>query len=117
MLDIIGSYWIQVTAPGSLFSLEYTTDPFPDGTNVYANISLSAFNTGFPDNSPDPNQKSTAIAEIISYSVYLDGQEAGPISATDPPANGLFVNNCAKMTFRLSGQYIAAKALINIFQF
>ena len=116
MLDIIGSYWIQVTAPGSLFSLEYTTDPFPDGVNVYANISLSAFE-GLPESSPDPSQKSTAIAEIISYSIYLGGQEAGPISPTDNPANGLFVNNCAKMTFRLSGQYIAAKALINIFRF
>jgi hypothetical protein len=117
MLDIIGSYWIDITAPGSLFSLEYTTDPFPSGTNIYANISLSAFNTGFPNTSPDPNQKSAAIAQILSYNVHLFGQEVGPISPADRQANALFVNNCAKMTFRLSGQYISAKALINIFRF
>ncbi|HCW08373.1 MAG TPA: hypothetical protein DGG95_13515 [Cytophagales bacterium] len=117
MLDIIGSYWIQVSAPGRLFPIDFTIDPLPQGTNVYATISLSAFNTGFPINDPDPTQKSAAIAKILSHTIYVEGKETGRIPVQDNPANGLFIYNCARITFQLSGQYISAKALINIFRF
>jgi hypothetical protein len=118
MADIIGSYWIEIISPGRIFDIDYTTDPFLPGTNIYANISLSAFNLGFSSaGDPDPTQKNAAIAQIVSYSIYNNELESGPIIPADLQANGLFVFNCARISFRLSGQYISAKAMINIFRF
>lgn len=109
----IEGFWIEIIAPKFLF-LEFTSDPFPPGTNVYGNISLSTVDTLFAANDPDP--KFAAEAFIVSWTFYqADGSESAPQTPDLFWQNAIGVNNCARITFALAGERVAALAQINLF--
>jgi hypothetical protein len=113
----IEGYWIAVVAPQFTVLQEFTTDPFRPGTNVYASISLSEVNTLFEANAPNP--RFAASAWIMSWTFYRpDGSESRPQSGGPLfTQNAVGVDNCARITFALAGQRVAATAQINIFTF
>src|SRR5437763_9656181 len=74
MVNHIDGYWMSVIAPG-FFLQRFTLDPLPQGTNVYANISLSFVDTLFAANDPDP--KFSVEAFVESWTFYQsDGTES-----------------------------------------
>jgi len=117
MAQRIDGYWMDVYAPGNFFLEQLTIPPLPPGTNVFASISLSEVNTLFDRN--DPNPKFSTSAHVDSYTTYLpDGSisppQAAPLSTLQ---NGIFIENCATITFGLSGTRVAATAQVTIFSF
>jgi len=115
MLRRIEGYWISIISPGSFFMLRFTAGPFPPGTNVYANIALSEVNTMFSGN--DPDSKFAADANIVTWTFYEpNGTQSAP-QVGDSSSNAVAVDNCATITFMLSGARVAAKAQINVLRF
>jgi hypothetical protein len=113
MLKRIDGFWISIIA-SSFFVQRSTLDPFPPGTNVYANISLSSVNTLFASNAPDP--KFAAIAFVESWTVYNpDGTQSQPQAGMGFNQNAIFIENCATITFVLFGERVAALAQIDVF--
>ena len=113
MLNGIDGYWMSVIAPEFFFQ-SFTLDPLPRGTNVYANVSLSSVNTLFEADDPDP--KFSIEAYIVSWTFYqADGTESEPQVGMGFNQNAVFVQNCARITFALAGQRVAADAQINVF--
>lgn len=124
MLNRIDGYWMDLIAPGpgekvflATVPIFFTISPFPPGTNVYASISLSEISTSFGGSDPDP--KFSVVAKIISWSVYQpDGTESQPQpGGMEIIQNAVGVENCARITFMLAGDRVAASAQINIFSF
>ena len=115
MLKRIDGYWISIVAP-IFFLQRFTTDPFPKGTNVYASISLSFVDTLFASNSNDP--KFAVEAFVDSWTFYQpDGTESAPQTGSGFNQNAVGINNCARITFLLAGERVAADAQVNIFSF
>jgi hypothetical protein len=114
MLNRVDGYWIEIIAPKFFLVQEFTLDPLPPGTNVYANISLSDVNTLFEASDPDPKFAATAFIE--SWTFYKpDGSESAPEPGMGFNQNAVAVENCARIKFALVGQRVAAIAQINIF--
>jgi hypothetical protein len=91
-----------------------TTPPFPQGTNVSANASLSFVDTLFSGNSPDPTFAATAF--IWSWTFYQeDGTQSGPQSPPDFFQNSVEVDSCATITFAVFVERAWAFALLNVF--
>lgn len=115
MLNRIDGYWISIVAP-VFFAERFTTGPFPKGTNVYANISLSFVDTLFASNSPDPTFAVEALVE--SWTFYqADGTESAPQLGSGFNQNAVGISNCARITFVLAGERVSADAQVNIFSF
>ena len=113
MLNSIQAFYIDVVAPID-FQLDFTTDPFPLGTNVVANISLSFIDTLFEGKIPDPTF--VALAFVEGWTVYLpDGTESGWQGGLDFNRNAVGVQNVARINFRLFAERVWAIAQINIF--
>jgi hypothetical protein len=115
MANIIEGYWLSVVT-SDFFVINFTTDPFPPGTSLYANISLSEINTLFSGNNPnDPTFAATAF--IDSWTVYQeDGTESAPIQGQGFAQNAIGLDNCARIHFVLVGDRVAAIAQVNIFR-
>jgi hypothetical protein len=120
MAKRIDGYWIHLIAP-SFHQILFTLPRLPPGTNVYASISLSEVNTRFDSNDTDP--KFAVNAQVSSFTFYNpDGTESTPQTTpqTGPPTtlkNAISVENCATITFVLSGSRVAAFAQISVFTF
>jgi hypothetical protein len=113
MLATVNGYWLEVIAR-SYVLIEFTTDPFPRGTNVYANIALSDVFTYFEDAGIPP--KFTAVGYIESWTFYLaDGTESEPQIGMGFNQNAVEVNNCARIKFGLVGIQVSTTAQVNIF--
>lgn len=111
MVQRVDGYWIAALGPEVL--QEFTLPALPQGTNVYANISLSQVNTLFEGNSPDPTF--TANAFIDSWTVYNpDGTQSSPQSGNGFVQNAVELENCATITFILFVERAWAIAQINI---
>jgi hypothetical protein len=95
MADIFRSYtqtWIDSGSSGS-FGL-YSTDTFPQGTNVYANTVLAAVRADRAD------VAHRAFAFIYEWAVYAaDGTIFTPANPNGVSQTSAFINNCAKITF------------------
>jgi hypothetical protein len=116
MLTGVTGYWMSLIAPGFPFSQDFTLDPLPPGTNVYATISLNDINTWFEADSPDP--KFVATAYIVYWTFYqADGTESPPQDGMGFNQNAVTVSNCARIKFSLFGAQVAAIAQINIFTY
>jgi hypothetical protein len=114
MINSIEGYWLSVVT-STFFVINFTTDPFPLGTSLYANISLSEVNTLFSGNDPDPTFAATAF--IQSWTVYqADGTESDPIEGQGFAQTAVAVDNCARIHFVLAGDRVAAFAQVNIFR-
>jgi hypothetical protein len=115
MLNSIQGFFIHVHAPIEAL-LEFTTDPFPPGTNVYANISISTLNTLFEGKIPDPTFAATAWVRWWTF--YLpDGSESQPQEGSGFEQNAAGVQNVARINFVLFAERADAIAQINIFGF
>jgi len=116
MVSRIDGYWMEVIAPIFFFQ-EFTLDPLPPGTNVYASISLSDVNTLFAGNTPDPTFVATAYIE--SWTFYQpDGTESDPQTGNLLfNQNAVWVENCARIKFALFRERVVASAQINVFTF
>jgi hypothetical protein len=115
MLNRIDGYWMGAIAPIEQL-IQFTTDPFPQGTNVFASISLNFVDTLFSGNFPDPTFAITAF--IDSWTFYQDdGSESGPQQGSGFNQSSVGINNCARITFILFGERVAADAQISIFTF
>jgi hypothetical protein len=113
MLKRIESFFIAIIAP-RFFGLEFTQS-FPPGTDVHATISLSSLNTSLP-NLLDPDPHFNVGARVVSWNSFLTGGGEGPrIFAESTSQNAVSVANCARITFQLFGERVAARAQINIF--
>jgi hypothetical protein len=115
MLTSVNGYWLEVVTPAS-FVIEFTSDPFPPGTNVYANISLSDANNYFEDASISPRFVATGYIEW--WTVYqADGTESAPYLGMGFNQNAVAVNNCVRIRFALVGFRVSATAQVNIFTY
>jgi hypothetical protein len=115
MVNSIEGYWLSVVT-STFFSINFTTDPFPPGTSLYANISLSEINTLFNGNDrSDPTF--VAVAYIQSWTVYQpDGKESTPILGQGFAQTAIGLDNVARIQFVLLGNRVAASAQVNIFR-
>jgi hypothetical protein len=115
MVNSIEGYWLSVVT-STFFIINFTTDPFPPGTSLYANISLSEVNTLFSGN--DPSDPTFAAAAFIqSWTVYqADGTESTPIEGQGFAQTAIGLDNCARIHFVLVGDRVAALAQVNIFR-
>lgn len=114
MLTTVTGYWLEIIAGANFFLIEFTLDPLPPGTNVYANIALSDVFNYFGDNVTDP--KFVATAYIESWTFYRDdGTESAPQLGMGFNQNAVAVNNCARITFALVGVQVSATAQVNVF--
>jgi hypothetical protein len=124
MLNTISGYWIRASVYGSdFYSQDFTTDLFPRGTNIYANISLSTYTftlgRNLGENLP-PYTTAVAKAHIYSWTFYNpDGTESQPQQLFNDGVytNAVVIRNCAKITFRLLVMRADAVAQINIFTY
>jgi hypothetical protein len=115
MLKTVTGFWLEVIAR-SFVLIEFTTDLFPPGTNVYANISLSDIFTYFEDAAIGP--KFAAIGYIESWTFYReDGTESEPQISMGFNQNAVAVNNCARIKFGLNGIQVSTTAQVNIFTY
>jgi hypothetical protein len=115
MLTTVTGYWLEVIAY-SFVLIEFTTDPFPRGTNVYANIALSDILTYFID--PPLGPKFAAIGYIEWWTYYReDGTESDPQIGSGFNQNAVAVNNCARIKFGLNGIQVSTTAQVNIFTY
>jgi hypothetical protein len=99
----------------SSFSIlgEHIAGPFPQGTNVYATISVSFINTLFSGNAPDPTFATTA--QISWFTTYLpDGTESSPQALPFGQSTAV-IENVARINFQLFVQRAWAFAHMNVF--
>ena len=109
-MAFIEGFFIEAIGPFGPLSIEITTDPYPIGTDVYANISLSSIDTQWHGQVLDPPY--SAAAEITSFTTYLpDGTESPPLS---PLNNAFGIKNVARITFALGVEHASAMAQINV---
>jgi hypothetical protein len=113
MLNRIEGYYMRVLSYGPKVTQVFSLPPLPRGTNVYATISLSWFESFAPPREPFGR----ADAHIGSWSIYgPDGEEQKPTSGYFFQ-NALGLENCASINFVLTGINIEATAQINIMRF
>jgi hypothetical protein len=111
----IDGFFIDLIAPIEGL-IEFTTDPFPPGTDVYANISISTMDTLFEGKLPDPTFAATAFVNWWTF--YLpDGTESAQQDGSGFAQNAVGINNVARINFLLFGERVFAIAQINIFTF
>ena len=111
-MAFVQGFFIDVIAPIEGM-IEFTTDPFPPGTNVFASISLSHLDTLFEGNLPIPTYAATAF--VNWWTTYLpDGSESGQQSGSGFPQNAAGVQNVARISFTLFAERVWAIAQINI---
>ena len=111
MLNRIDGYWIETISPFG--ALQSVTIPFPQGTNVFASISLSFQDTLFSGNLPDPTF--AAAAFIDSWTFYEpDGTQSSPQSGSGFNQNSVKVDNCASITFILFAWRVWAIGQISV---
>jgi hypothetical protein len=96
MADVIGGYkllWIS----GSFSSGFYTTGNFAPGTNVFVSTAISNVRADTND--------SIWAASIFNWSVYGPGGQISPVNPNpDAFRNTMYIDNCANITFAVSGQ-------------
>jgi hypothetical protein len=98
MADIFGTYRLLWDDPGAGSFGMYTTDNFPQGTNVYVSTAIS--NSRANDNAVAQGRGLTGHAFIYQWSVYgADGQINPVDSPANPFLNAIFIDNCANITF------------------
>ena len=116
MVNFIQGFFINVVQPIE-GSLDFTTDPFPQGTNVWANISLSTVNTAFEGKLDDPTF--AAIAWVNWWTTYNpDGGESAPQGGDlDFQRNAVGIQNVARINFMVFAERAEAIAQINVFGF
>jgi hypothetical protein len=115
MLNRIDGYWMAVVAPIEGL-IQFTTDPFPPGTDVFASISLNQVNTLFEGNFPDPTFTVTAF--IDHWTFYQDdGTESAPQQGSGFNQSSVGINNCARITFIIFAERAWGDAQISIFSF
>jgi hypothetical protein len=115
MVKRIDGFFIEVIAPIEGL-IEFTTDPFPQGTNVFANISISMIDTLFEGKLPDPTF--TASAFVNWWTFYqADGTESPQQDGSGFTQNAVGVGNVARINFILFVERAFAIAQINIFGF
>jgi hypothetical protein len=111
----VDGYYIALIAPIEGL-IEFTTDPFPKGSDVYANISISATDTLFSGKLDDPTFAATAF--VNWWTTYLpDGSESAQQTGSGFDQNAVGVNNVARINFILFGERVYSVAQINIFTF
>jgi hypothetical protein len=129
MIKSIYGYTIRLTQPNPIegSAAYYTAGPLPEGTDVYATISLSSI-VSFTREPEVPSPVAPiyryASASLVSYTYYLPPPgrsrpiESDPINwnTVDHSPNNVRVANCARITFGLYTQrFNDAEALINIY--
>ena len=111
-MAFVQGFFIDVISPGSGL-IEFTTDPYPKGTNVFANISLSFLNTMFEGNSPDP--KFAASAWVDWWTTYLpDGSESEQQPGSGFDQNAVGIENVSRISFVAFVDSAWAIAQINV---
>ncbi|MBB5508905.1 hypothetical protein [Paraburkholderia atlantica] len=106
-------FYISLVAPID-GSLEFTTDPFDPGTNVFASISLNQIDTLFEGKFPDSTF--TATSYIGWWTFYLpDGTESPQQDGSGFTQNSALLQNVARINFVLFAQRAWAIAQISIF--
>lgn len=117
MINSIESYWLSVvTSTDTLIT--FVSDFFPPGTNIHATVALNEVNTVFFGNVSNPTTFAVTT-EIRSWTVYNpDGSESGPIGENfgGSTQNAVSVDNCARITVDLFGEFVAATAQLNIYR-
>jgi hypothetical protein len=116
MLKTVTGYWLRIIARSNFVGIDFTSDPFPPGTNVYANITLNELNTYFYADSTNPKFSATGY---ITYWTYYreDGTESEPQQPRGLTQNAIAINNCARINFALEGIGVVTTAQVNIFTF
>lgn len=111
-MAFIQGFFIDVVAPIEGM-IEFTTDPFPPGTNVFASISLSFLDTLFEGKIPDPTF--AAAAFVNWWTVYLpDGSESQQQPGSGFNQNAAGIQNVARINFVLFAERAWAIAQINV---
>jgi len=114
-VNSIQGFFIELYQPFSGL-LDYTTDFFPPGTDVFANISLSMVDTE-PENMPGPTF--AAVGYVRWWTSYLPDGTEGPQQGevANFAQNAVGVKNVARINFELFVESAFAVAQINIYEF
>lgn len=113
MLKRIDGFWME--AAGEFAAQDLTLGPFPPGTNVFANISVSSVTNVFTGETSAPF---LAAAYVAGWTFYQsDGTESEPVQSMGFIQNAVGIENCARIIFGLQAERILAIAQINVFTF
>jgi hypothetical protein len=114
-VNSIQGFFIELFQPFA-GSLDYTTDFFPPGTDVFANISLSMVDTL---NRNLPDSTFVAVAYVRWWTSYLPDGTEGPQQGeiANFAQNAIGVQNVARINFELFVESALAVAQINIYGF
>jgi hypothetical protein len=111
-MNLLDHYYLSVISPFGAF-FDHVAGPFPQGTDVYASISVSFIDTLFSGNIPDATF--AVVAEIAWFTTYLaDGTESNQQEA-DFGQDILIGSNIARIGFRLFAERAWGIAHMNVF--
>jgi hypothetical protein len=111
-MNLLDHYYLSMISPfGNFF--DHIAGPFPQGTSVYASISLSLIDTLFSGNIPDPTF--AVVAEIAWFTTYLPDGTESPQQEGDFGQDILIADNVARIGFRLFAERAWAIAHMNVF--